>query len=210
MRYIFLYIVLLFPLGGLGQGRDVEQVRKPLVRWGAKASINLNIPGDWTSTDGDIKLGYGGEIGGLIRINRPSNFFIESGIALDYDNLKLDMVSEHDLELSRWSVSAPVTAGYAFNVTDGFDMAPLLGMDISYMLSDKLSGSHTQSHSGGGHSWNPVNISWGIGVEFIRNNMSVCIMGHFGLLNMTKKNSVYHQKSLYANKTSISFKYFFW
>lgn len=203
MRHFIVCILALLSLWAYGQDSK-EHVK---VEWGVCASFNISVAGDWTTIKHgqEAQPGYGGGVGAAARILWPSNWLIEPSVVLNYEELKSTQIHDHKTDISRWSVSAPVSAGYLFTATDDLRIAPLLGVEFSYVLSNSLdSGSNRKNYK-----WNPLNASWGFGAEFVFDNFTVTTMGYFGLINMLSRNSFYYCKALYANKVCVSAKYYF-
>lgn len=203
MRYFIVYILTLLSLTANGQGVQ----RKFQVEWGVNATFNISAPGDWTTINprSDVQPGYGGGIGGALRILWASNWLIESSAVFNYENLKINQIEAHKTDLSRFSVSVPAAAGHLFDIRDDLKIAPLIGIEFSYILSNSTENFFYKKD----YKWSPVNFTWGFGAEFVLDHLTVATMGYFGLINMLCRNSLYYCKSLYANKACVSVKYFF-
>lgn len=201
-----------------GEIRENLEEHKAVYRWGVTAGLNMDFPGDWTKIERgqEIKISYGGSIGGVINLRWPSKWTLESGLNLGYDHLKLDSSRPENgaMSLDRWSLSLPVAAGYLFPLTDEMEIAPLLGLEFSYSFANHISKYPTitnESHinpSGKG-IWNPFNVGWGFGSELSEDRYAVSIMGYFGIINMIKRNQFMLKDPCYPNNVNISIKYFF-
>ena len=203
MRYFIVYILALLSFGAYGQATE----QKIKVEWGACATFNISVPGDWTTIrhGQEVMPGYGGGIGGAARIIWASKWMIEPSVVLNYEDLKINQLHDHEINLSRWSASVPVSAGYLFDVTDELKIAPLLGLEFSYTFSNSIDSGQNQKD----YKWNPVNASWGFGAEFVLDYFTVTTMGYFGVINMLSRDSHYYCKALFGNKACVSVKYYF-
>lgn len=208
MRYILFYILLLFPFSGKAwEIDDVPPGR--IVRWGIKPSFNINIPGDWTSKD--VTISYGGGIGAVCNISWPSKWYFEPGVSLDVDGMTLNTGDETGAEMSltRCSVSTSLTGGYLFEIADRLNIAPLAGAELSYFFSNHASDVPDGLTGDMDNVWKPVNLSCGVGFDIISDNVSVGIMGYFGLIDMKKRNCPVSSSDLFANRVKVSVKYYF-
>ena len=208
MRYILFYILLLFPFSGKAwESDDVPAGR--IVRWGIKPSFNLNIPGGWTSKD--VTISYGGGIGAVCNISWPSNWYFEPGVSLDVDGMKLNTGDEigGEMRLTRCSVSTSLTGGYLFEIADRLNIAPLVGAELSYFFSNHASDVPDGLSVDMDDVWKPVNLSFGVGFDIVNDNVSVGIMGYFGLIDMKKRNCPVSSSDLFSNRVKVSVKYYF-
>ncbi|MDE5672498.1 MAG: hypothetical protein K2I02_03990 [Duncaniella sp.] len=57
--------------------------------------------------------------------------------------------------------------------------------------------------------WKPVNLSCGVGFDIVRDNISIGVMGCFGLIDMKKRNCPVSSSELFANRVKVSVKYYF-
>lgn len=205
MRYILFYILLLFPFVGKAWERGVGGV----VRWGVKPSFNINIPGGWTSND--VTISYGGGLGGVCNISWLTNWYLEPGISFDVNDLKLNTSDEigGEISLTRCSVSASLTGGYLLEITDLLNISPLVGVEFSYFFSNHTSDVPDNPADDMDGVFKPVNFSCGVGCDIVRDNISVSIMGYFGLIDMKKRKSPVSYSELFDNRVKVSVKYYF-
>ena len=203
MRGLIVYILSLLSLTVNGQ--SVPQ--KMQIKWGVCATFNISAPGDWTTInpEAEVQLGYGGGIGGELRMFWPSNWLIVSSAILNSDNLKINQIRDCKIDLTRLSVSVRETAGHSFNIRDNLKIAPLVGIEFSYILSNSADNEFSKKD----FMWSPVNVSWGFGAEFILGSITVATMGYYGLINILRRSSLCYSKSLYDNKACVSVKYYF-
>ena len=203
-----------------GEVLENLEEHKAVYRWGITAGLNMDFPGDWTKIERgqEIKISYGGNIGGVANFRWPSNWMLEGGLNLGYDHLKLDSSNPENgaMSLDRWSLSLPIAAGYLFPLTDEMDIAPLLGLEFTYSFSNHISKfpsrhnetaiNSTQTQKG---IWNPFNMGWGFGSELSEDRYAVSIMGYFGIINIIKRNQFMLKDPSYPLNVRISLKYFF-
>ena len=203
MRYFIVYILALLSLSAYGQA-DKQQVK---IEWGVCATFNISVPGDWTTIKRgqEVQPGYGGGIGGAARILWPSKWVMEPSVVLNYEELKTNQICDQNIDIARWSVSVPVSVGYIFTATDNLKIAPLLGVEFSYVINNSLDDNFDKND----YKWKPLNASWGFGAEFVLGDFTVTTMGYFGLIDILSRNSRYYCKGLYANKACVSVKYYF-
>lgn len=208
MRYILFYILLLLPFAGKAWESDDIQTGR-MVRWGVKPSFNINIPGGWTSKD--VTISYGGGIGGVCNISWPSNWYFEPGVSFDVDGMKLKTGDEvgSEMSLTRCSLSTSLTGGYLFEIDDLLNIAPLAGVEFSYFFSNHASNVPDGLANDMDDVWKPVNLSCGVGFDIVRDNISIGVMGYFGLIDMKKRNCPVSSSELFANRVKVSVKYYF-
>lgn len=207
MKQILLFIVLLFPCLCRGEVADVKTGNGVNVEWGVAGAVNVNIPGDWTTTDTgqEINLSYGGAAGSVCNVEWKSGWFVEPGVMIGYDNIKLGLMPEGKTVLRRWNLSGLVTAGHRFSIADSFHLSPLVAAEVSYYFSTSSSTRTPEPIE-----WRPVNVSCGIGVGLSDGNMAINIIGYFGLVKMSLRHDIMpHCKSLYSNKVVVSYHYYF-
>lgn len=210
MKRILLFTVLLFPCLCRGEVVDVETgngVNGVNVEWGVAGAVNVNIPGDWTTTDTgqEINLSYGGAIGGVCNVGWKSGWFVEPGVMIGYDNIKLGLMPEGKTALRRWNLSGLVTAGHRFSVAGSFHLSPLMAAEVACYFS-----TSSTTRTPEPIDWRPVNASCGIGVGLSDGNMAINIIGYFGLVKMSPRQDIMpHCKSLYSNKVVVSYRYYF-
>lgn len=201
MRISLLCFLLLTSIFMFGQTGQSCHEGKLAIRWGLAPSFHINIPGDWKSTkSANNSYGYGGGVGLLCNLRNGHDFFVEAGISINCDELKLYAIDKETEEqnLTRWCASIPLTCGYQFCIGDELNISPLIGFDLSYSLSGKYRREDL--------CVKPFNLSGGIGVGLQRDLISIDLMGYFGLLktidigNSAQKND---------NKVCITVKYLF-
>lgn len=199
MRRLLFCIVFLFPLLCYGQ----ENGPGLNIKWGVQSSFDINMPGNWTSfSKSHINMSYGGSVGGLMNFSWPSAWYVESGVSLNFDDLKLS----EDAEWSRFSMSLPIVAGHKFDVMDRLIIAPLAGCELSCGLADHRFKTHNDLPDGN-YELNRFNVAWGIGFEIFRDNFAIGVMSYLGLLEMSKPK--YRGSTYYDNKSKVSLKYYF-
>lgn len=204
MRYVLLCILLLFPFVGKARERTVGEV----VRWGVKPSFNINIPGGWTSKD--VTISYGCGIGGVCNVSWLSNWYLEPGVSFDVNDIKFNTsdATGSEISLTRCSVSASLTGGYLLEITDLLNISPLVGVEFSYFFSNHTSDVPDNPAENIDDMLKPVNFSCGFGCDIIRDNISIGIIGYFGMIYMKKRNFPLSSE-IFDNRVKVSVKYYF-
>ena len=118
-KTLILILLAMLPLAGRAEGL-----------WGAKASLDFNVPGKWKIGDSSFKMydsGLGFSLGGVYSHYFTDNFFVEPSLSLFYDTYSCDftiMESEGAKEvvpgIYKWGLRLPVVIGYTFDITDDF------------------------------------------------------------------------------------------
>lgn len=185
--------------------------RTPKAIWGLTAEFDLNIPGDWRSTDTsqETLVGYGGRIGGGMALRWPKGWQLETALTVGYDRLPLPTYPHQTFtaDLDRWSLSIPITAGYIFDATEEMGIGPVAGVDFSWSFADRLHSSTTFPTSGD-PLWNPFSICWGFGCAMRFKQYEVTVTGWFGTIDIIRRNPLSLPPHCYPNNVRIGLKYF--
>lgn len=113
--------------------------------WGAKMSVDFNVPGKWHSPDLSIKMyrsGFGASLGGVYTDYFNDSFFLEPSLSLFYDTyscyeLYLDGSSTLDKDPGIYKVGLrlPVVIGYTFDITDALSLSVFTGPELDYAFA---------------------------------------------------------------------------
>ncbi|MDE6027661.1 MAG: PorT family protein [Muribaculaceae bacterium] len=182
------------------------------VEWGVAAAFDINIPGDWRSTDTstEVNLGFGGQAGGVVNLCWKQGWRFEAGLTAGYDRLEFSYLPEvkERISLDRWSLNVPVTTRYMFEATEEMRIGPVAGFNFSYFFSDDVSANYDIKDSVESNIWNRSNAAWGFGAGLQFDRYAVDITGWFGMVDMIKKNHFNLSSPCYPNVVRISVKYF--
>lgn len=201
---VLIAMCLVYP--SIMRAEDTNTFKKDSrISWAVMPRFNLNIPGNWKTLKPaeEIKINYGGGIGVSGRIQLKSDWLIESGASICYDNLQITSseLSQHTLHLSKWSIPVSICLGHSFKIDDEMDLVPLAGVEASYSFSNKINES-TDTYV---YKCNCFNISWGIGCGICLNDRyEIDIIGYFGLVNIIR----HLNTDISENKVCMSFKYY--
>ena len=200
----FMAMLLVYPT--IIMAEDTNTIKKDSrISWAVMPQFDINLPGNWKTLKPaeEIKMNYGGGIGVSGRIQLKSDWLIESGVSISYDNLEItsSRLSQHPFQLSKWSIPISVSLGHSFQIDEGLDLIPLAGFEASYSFSNKTNESSDMNV----YKWNRFNISWGIGCGlFISDRYEIDVIGYFGLVNIIRHSKI----DLTDNKIRMSFKYY--
>lgn len=113
--------------------------------WGAKASLDINVPGKWKVGDYSTKLyksGVGFSVGGVYTNYVTDNFFIEPSLSVFYDTYSCDFTIQSDVNsigveprTYKWGMRLPLVVGYTFDITDVFAVTVFTGPEFDYAFA---------------------------------------------------------------------------
>lgn len=113
--------------------------------WGAKASLDFNVPGKWKIGESSFKMydsGLGFSLGGVYSHYFTDNFFVEPSLSLFYDTYSCDFtIMESDGAdevipgIYKWGLRLPVVIGYTFDITDDFAISVFTGPELNYAFA---------------------------------------------------------------------------
>ena len=203
--HILMAILMAYP--SIIRAEDTDAIKKDIrISWAVMPQFDLNLPGNWKTLKPaeEIKMTYGGGIGVSGRIQLKSDWLIESGVSICYDNLQItsSKLSQDTFQLSKWSIPISLSLGHSFKIDDEMGIVPLAGIEASYSLNNKVNESSDMNV----YKWNRYNFSWGIGCGLcLGDRYEIDVMGYFGLVNI-----ISHSKTdLTDNRIRMSFKYYF-
>ena len=179
----------------------------PRSRWAVEVQYDLNMPGDWRTTDRNqnLLLSSGVGVGAACNVNLSQGWFIEPGALIAYDTFKFGD-NDDRLRLMQLSLRIPIKAGYEFNAWDEFRILPHIAVEGAYHLYNKAKFNPVI----GSPKWNRFDTLWGIGVGFRYESYGVDLTGYFGLIDKLSNASHYQpQYKQYSNKVAITAKYYF-
>ena len=203
--YLLMAILLAYPT--IIRAEDINTIKNDSrISWAVMPQFNLNLPGNWKTLkpDEEIKINYGGGIGVSGRIQFKSDWLIESGVSICYDNLQItsSKLSQHTFQLNKWSVPISISLGHSFKIDEERNLVPLAGFEASYSFSNKIN----EISDINVYKWNCFNISWGIGCGLLFSDQyEIDVIGYFGLMNIIRHSKI----DLTDNKICMSFKYYF-
>lgn len=203
--FYFMAMLLAYPT--IIRAEDSNTIKKDSrISWAVMPQFNLNLPGNWKTLKSaeEIKINYGGGIGVSGRIQLKSDWLIESGVSICYDNLQItsSKLSQHPFQISRWSIPVSISLGHSFKIDDGRELVPLAGFEASYSFSNKIN----EISDIYVYKWNCFNISWGIGCGLLfSDRYEIDVIGYFGLVNIIRHSKI----DITDNKIRMSFKYYF-
>lgn len=115
--------------------------------WGAKASLDINVPGKWKVGDVSTKLynsGLGFSIGGVYTHYVTDNLFVEPSLSLFYDTYSCDFFiqegdgfAEEKPVTCKFGVRIPIVAGYTFDITDDFSFSVFTGPELDFAFTGR-------------------------------------------------------------------------
>lgn len=112
--------------------------------WGAKASLDINVPGKWKAGDVSTKLytsGLGFSLGGVYSHYLSDSFFLEPSLSVFYDTCGCDFIVNEgmtqDYSPGEYKVGLrlPVVIGYTFDITDDFGLFVFTGPELNYAFA---------------------------------------------------------------------------
>ncbi len=177
----------------------------PRISWAIMPQLNLNMLGNWkTLKSNDVKISYGGGIGINCKILLKSDWLINTGVSICFDNLHISesYISPGSVNLERWTAPVSISLGHSFSILEDVNIIPLVSAEAAYCFSNKIKVTDDMDDC----KWNRFNISWGIGcgLEF-DHKYEIDFLGYFGLLHLIRQ----FNTDVYDNKVRVSFKYFF-
>ncbi len=175
------------------------------ISWAIMPQLNLNMPGNWKSMKStDVSMTYGGGVGINCKIQLKSDWLINTGVSVCYDQLHISesSISQNAVKLERWSAPISISFGHSFRLFEDVNIVPLAGAEAAYCFSNKIKVTEGMD----AYKCNLFNISWGIGCGLeLFNKYEIDMIGYFGLPHLIKLSNI----DLYNNKVNISLKYFF-
>lgn len=210
--------------GSISQNDSIVSANKGWkVCWGIRDSFKFDIVAQWNSTKkfpGD-HLGYGNELGGVMRLCAPSRWFVDVALSVAYAETKLQVCAVdpaapiEDWPLYKYrhtSINLPVNVGYSFTVADVLQMSVLTGLKVTCTVAGSLtgpSGYPSLSLFGRDGVWRRWNLLWSFGVEFyVDNAVSVGVNGDLGLLRLARKD-IFRTPIMNESSVNIGFTYWF-
>ncbi len=181
--------------------------------WGAKAALDINVPGKWHVGDMSHKnyhSGLGFSAGGVYTHYFTDNFFLEPSLSLFYDTYKEEMIidfsneSETDPTIYKVGLRLPLVAGYTFDF-DTFSLSVFIGPELNYAFAGgyRFHNNHLQDEyvgvfgrDGGQHHFT---CAWKAGIGFPFSDWRVDLETSLGLTDMIKGPA-----SCKENRVSIS------
>lgn len=184
--------------------------------FGAKASVDIILPGDWHTPGANIswyKNGIGVSLGGVYNISFTNGFYIEPGLSLALQSYKYDGIviaddpSNYvfDPKIKEWGFRIPVMVGYDIRVNDIASIPVFTGPEINYQfagsLSKKMEGFNTSPFD----TDRRFECYWKVGAAILASQNMVSIEAAFGLNDLLKTEG----SSFRKNRISIGFTRFF-
>lgn len=112
--------------------------------WGAKASLDFNVPGKWHAGEMSFKnynSGLGFSVGGVYSHYFNDYFFVEPSLSLFYDTYSEEVIiderptQEKDPLVYKAGLRLPVVVGYTFDLTDTFAISVFTGPELDYAFA---------------------------------------------------------------------------
>lgn len=113
--------------------------------WGAKASLDFNVPGKWKIGDASFKMydsGFGFSVGGVYSHYFTDNFFVEPSLSIFYDTYSGDFTIMEEVGtkevvpgIYKVGLRLPVVIGYTFDITDEFAISVFTGPELNYAFA---------------------------------------------------------------------------
>lgn len=178
------------------------------VMWGARATLDVNLPTKWTSNETDLKIkmykpGVGVSLGAVCNVWLGNNFYFEPGVSLFYDNYDYDdffiaddmgFPSKVLKSLYKVGVRVPIVTGYTFNFSDSFGLSVYTGPQFSYAFAgdnridnENLLDKDTDWSLFGIGGQRRFEMGWKVGLAFPIGTWAIGIEGDFGLTNVMKE-----------------------
>lgn len=188
------------------------------VRTGIKASFIIDMVGPLFSSEKTPgqDVGYGGALGGAVRFDHKSGWFVETGLSVGYVSSQLQMKERSSgysapvwqtRSFRRGRISLPVFAGHGFSLSDMLEMNVNTGFECSYTFAGKVGGQGSEySMFGTNGVWRRWNLMYTIGLGLELDMFSIEINGGFGLLNLARRD-VFHNYNMYENYAAVSLVY---
>lgn len=206
---------------GVVEGLSQETGSAWRLSWGPKAAFHLFLPGDLTSSvdfEG-YEFGYGCSVGVNLRFIHKTNWLLQTGFSIGYDNAPIQMVPVVPIygdaawpshSLHQGTMVLPVQAGYIFNYGDDLGFGIMTGVEGSFGFAGALSTPRGERHYdlyGDNGVFRRWNISWVTGFLIeLPPTITVSIDGSFGLLNVARQ-PVFRFKAMNETYVRISMTY---
>ena len=118
-RGILMILLLTFP--SVLRGDEAHAFTKHFrIAWSVMPQFDLNLPGNWKSLRPYEKsnISYGGGTGGGCRILFNSDWLIDAGLSICYDNLHISEseISAGTISLERWSAPLAISFGHQSHI----------------------------------------------------------------------------------------------
>lgn len=190
------------------------------VRTGIKASFIIDMAGPLFSSEKmpGQDIGYGGALGGAVRFDHKSGWFVETGLSVGYVSSQLQMKDRSSgysspvwqtRSFRRGRISLPVFAGHGFSLSDMLDMNVNTGFECSYTFAGKVGGQGPEySMFGTNGVWRRWNLMYTIGLGLELDVFSIEINGGLGLLNLARRD-VFYTHDMNESYASVSLVYWF-
>lgn len=185
--------------------------------FGAKASFDIILPGDWHSSGSSFswyKNGIGVSLGGVYNVSFSNGFYLEPGLSIALQSYKVDgvvMVDEgtssevYDPKVKEWGFRVPVMVGYDIRVNDIASIPVFTGPEFNYQFA----GSYSKKVEG--FNFSPFDSDrrfecyWKVGAGILAGQNMVSIEAALGLNDLLKTEGTSFRK----NRVSIAFTRFF-
>lgn len=200
----FLVIVNLLT-ASVATGSQISAKPTEIVEWGARAAVDLNLPGKWRGDAGSVTMyrpGWGATLGAVCNVWLGRNFFIEPGISVFYDTYSYkDLIItdetgstvESDPSLYKVGLRIPVVAGYTFVFSDRFAMSFYTGPELSYAFAGKTRVKHKELIGGtdlelfgDDGAQRRVDCAWKVGVGFPIDDWTISFATAIGMTDLMK------------------------
>lgn len=191
--------------------------------WGIRASLDVNLPGKWKTTNGEsVKMfdkGAGAAIGAVYNQPIAGDFYFEPGLSLFYDTYSysdLDIISDGyeslsiDPKVKKFGLRMPLNFGYRVYLPSGFNFAVYTGPELNLCVNGTLGIDKDIAEEADiprdlyKYGYRRFDCAWKVGLGFPIGRWVVSIEGAFGLLDLHKNDIQFHE-----NRLSLSLGYDF-
>lgn len=184
--------------------------------WGAKATLDLNIPGKIHAGDLSFKnysSGLGFYVGGVYTHYWGENLFLEPSLSVYYDTYSYSdlvigegMVADKDPTIYKVGLRLPVVVGYTFDITDEFAFSVFTGPELNYAFA----GGHRFKNKslkdeldwplfGAEGDQRRFSVAWKAGLAFPFSDWRVDLEAAIGISDLLKQSL-----SMRENRISVS------
>lgn len=212
-----LMIILIMTLAAMTVVKaQIVRTDRGLIRWGVKASVDLNLATKWHTDAGNVKMykrGAGFQIIGAGNISLGKNFFLEPGVSLFFDQYRYDDIylefnsKKINPTITKFGIRIPINIGYAIPIREA-ELWVYTGPELSWAIIDKVNCSTPiEDAKIEDFLTRPKNFDfgWKVGLGLPIHSWLISFDATFGLLNMNRSSSISYRE----NRLALSLGYYF-
>ena len=187
MRSLLTFILV---MAAVAMNAQESAELNPRLQWGVSASFDMDYGASWTSTHTSPGIYPGFTGGGAMRVMFPKGWLINTGVKAGYTHRAIDAATDGNRSIvtDSWRIGIPVTAGYKFDLSKDFGIAPLAGLEYNYYFYTSTAHLPAGVDLSSSQLWRKNNLDWCVGAALIIDTVfEVDILADFSMFRANKK-----------------------